>query len=292
RRLERSNCCSVHNPATARRLCNWAGQVDCPHLVSLLRQRSPRALARKGGGMRAIVAVAAAGAACLLALFGMGSLALAQQETPAVSAEEDEIVSPSWTGTVTPMDPTESEFTEEQLAAIGKVNAYFNELENLKGRFLQTDPDKKQMRGRFYVKKPGRFRFDYGSPSLKVIISDGRWLAIQDHDLNTEDVYELDNTPFRLLLRKDVDLARDARIIDVQEAEDVIILTMQDKDPDVPGRITLFLTKQPELTLKEWVTVDAQGLETRVQLSGLDTKDDLDPALFKRENITLKRFQQ
>lgn len=242
--------------------------------------------------MRAIVAVAAAGAACLLALFGMGSLALAQQETPAVSAEEDETVSPSWTGTVTPMDPTESEFTEEQLAAIGKVNAYFNELENLKGRFLQTDPDKKQMRGRFYVKKPGRFRFDYGSPSLKVIISDGRWLAIQDHDLNTEDVYELDNTPFRLLLRKDVDLLRDARIFDVQEVEDLIIITLQDKDPDVSGRITLFLTKDPELTLKEWVTIDAQGLETRVQLSQVDTTEDIDPNLFKRENLTLKKFQR
>jgi outer membrane lipoprotein-sorting protein len=242
--------------------------------------------------MRAIVAVAAAGAACLLALFGMGSLALAQQETPAVSAEEDETVSPSWTGTVTPMDPTESEFTEEQLAAIGKVNAYFNELENLKGRFLQTDPDKKQMRGRFYVKKPGRFRFDYGSPSLKVIISDGRWLAIQDHDLNTEDVYELDNTPFRLLLRKDVDLLRDARIFDVQEVEDLIIITLQDKDPDVSGRITLFLTKDPELMLKEWVTIDAQGLETRVQLSQVDTTEDIDPNLFKRENLTLKKFQR
>lgn len=242
--------------------------------------------------MRAIVAVAAAGAACLLALFGMGSLALAQQETPAASAEENETVSPSWTGTVTPMDPTESEFTEEQLAAIGKVNAYFNELENLKGRFLQTDPDKKQMRGRFYVKKPGRFRFDYGSPSLKVIISDGRWLAIQDHDLNTEDVYELDNTPFRLLLRKDVDLLRDARIFDVQEVEDLIIITLQDKDPDVSGRITLFLTKDPELMLKEWVTIDAQGLETRVQLSQVDTTEDIDPNLFKRENLTLKKFQR
>src|SRR5690606_29560289 len=251
-----------------------------------------RALTRKGGGMRAIVAVAAAGAACLLALFGMGSLALAQQETPAVSAEEDETVSPSWTGTVTPMDPTESEFTEEQLAAIGKVNAYFNELENLKGRFLQTDPDKKQMRGRFYVKKPGRFRFDYGSPSLKVIISDGRWLAIQDHDLNTEDVYELDNTPFRLLLRDGVDLMRDARILDVHTAEALIILTLQYKSPDVPGQITLFLSKTPQLDLRERATEGAQGIPTRGQLSSRDTTADLNPALFKRENLTLKRMQQ
>lgn len=242
--------------------------------------------------MRAISAVAAAVAACLLALAATDGPVLAQQET-APPAETSETASPGWTGTViaTP-DPNAPQFSEQQLAAIQKVSTYFNKLDNLKGNFLQTDPDKKQMRGKFYVKKPGRFRFDYGSPSLKVVISDGRWLAIQDHDLNTEDIYELDNTPFRLLLREDVDLLRDARIFDVQEVEDLIVITLQDKDPDVSGRITLFLGKDPELALKEWVTVDAQGLETRVQLSMLDTTEDLDPALFKRENLTLKKFQQ
>lgn len=244
--------------------------------------------------MRAISAMAAAGAACLLALSAAHcGPALAQQAQAAPQPDAAKAASPDWAGTINPaQDTTAAPFTEIQAAAVEKVSNYFNELKNLKGSFLQTDPDQKQMRGKFFVKRPGRFRFDYGAPSLKVIISDGRWLAIQDHDLNTEDVYELDNTPFRLLLGEDVDLARDAHIIDVQEADDVIILTMQDKDPDAPGRITLFMTKQPELTLKEWVTVDAQGLETRVQLSSLDTTEDLDPSLFKRENITLKKFQQ
>ena len=78
----------------------------------------------------------------------------------------------------------------------------------------------------------------------------------------------------------------------MQEVEDLIIITLQDKDPDVSGRITLFLTKDPELMLKEWVTIDAQGLETRVQLSQVDTTEDIDPNLFKRENLTLKKFQR
>ena len=97
--------------------------------------------------------------------------------------------------------------------------------------------------------------------SRQVIISDGNYLAIQDLDLNNEDRVALDQTPFRLLLRKDVDLLRDGRILEVHEADELIVLSLQDKDPDAPGRIKLFLVSKPTLELKEWVTTDAQGLK-------------------------------
>lgn len=237
-------------------------------------------------------AVWAAVFASLVALLAVaGTSASAQSTENAANAEQAQAADPNWAGTVTDAQE-QPQFAPEQIAAIQEVNRYFNELKNLKGSFVQTDPDKKQTRGKLFVKKPGRFRFDYGAPSLKVIVSDGTWLAIQDHDLNTEDVYELDNTPFRLLLRDNVDLLRDARILDVQAAEDLIVLTLQDRSPDAPGQITLFLSKAPQLELREWVTEDAQGLQTRVQLSNLDTTEDLNPALFKRENLTLKRIQQ
>jgi outer membrane lipoprotein-sorting protein len=116
-----------------------------------------------------------------------------------------------------------------------------------------------------------------------VIISDGRLLAIQDHDLNTENAVELNKTPFRLLLQKDVDLLRDARIAEVQEADDLIVLTLQDKSPDTPGRIKLFLAETPALELKEWVITDAQGLDTRIELSNVVRTEDIDQSLFKRE---------
>lgn len=178
-----------------------------------------------------------------------------------------------------------------QLEAVKKVSAYFADLKNLKGSFVQTGADNKRMRGKFFVKPPGRFRFDYASPSKQVIISDGNLLAIQDHDLKNEDVVQLDQTPFRILLRKDVDLIRDARISEVQEAADVIIVTLQDKSPDVPGRIKLFLVKSPALELKEWVTTDAQGLDTRVELSDVNRAEEIDAAMFKREPLGLLKNQ-
>lgn len=176
-------------------------------------------------------------------------------------------------------------FTDEQSAAIQAVNTYFNDLQNLQGRFIQLDPDKKKTKGKFYVNKPGKFRFDYARPSRKIVVSDGRFLAIQDLDLRNEDVYELDNTPFRILLRADVDLLRDARIIQVEHSPEAISVTLSDKDPDAAGQLTVILTRQPEVTLAGWVTYDAQGLQTKVDVSDLTKPEKLESSLFKRKEF-------
>jgi hypothetical protein len=45
---------------------------------------------------------------------------------------------------------------ERQVEIIKKVSAYFNDLINLKGAFVQTGVDNKRMRCKRYVKRPGR----------------------------------------------------------------------------------------------------------------------------------------
>ena len=193
-----------------------------------------------------------------------------------------------WSSEVAPASTTGDEgitLDAHQTKIVDDVSAYFESLQDLKGSFVQTDADNKKMKGKFFVKRPGRFRFDYALPSKQVIISDGQNLAIQDLDLNNEDRVSLDQTPFRLLLRKDVNLLRDAKILEVQQSSDLIVLTLEDKDPNSPGRIKLFLATKPAMELKEWVTTDAQGLDTQIQLSQLVKTDDLDGNLFKIQSL-------
>ena len=180
----------------------------------------------------------------------------------------------------------------EQAAAIETVDTYFNAMKNLQGRFQQIDPDKKKTRGKFYVHKPGKFRFDYARPSRKIVVSDGRFLAIQDLDLRNEDVYQLDNTPFRILLRANVNLLRDARVLQVEHSPEAVSVTLADKDPDAAGQLTVILTRQPEVALAGWITYDAQGLQTKVDVSQLSTPDKLKPELFKRAELYKDAVQQ
>ena len=131
------------------------------------------------------------------------------------------------------------------------------------------------------MKRPGRIRFEYAPPSKQLIISDGQQISIQDLDINTRDTVELDRTPFRMLLRKDVDFLRDANVLEVQEVEDLVIVALADKSPDAPGKIRLFLSKKPALELKEWVTTDAQGGDTRIEISDINKTEDIAADLFK-----------
>lgn len=168
----------------------------------------------------------------------------------------------------------------KQLEAIKQVDAYFTGLPDTKGAFVQTNADQKKMRGKFFMQRPGKFRFEYSPPSRQLIVSNGESLAIQDEDINTEDRVEIDKTPFRLLLRKEVNLARDAKIMELQESDDSVTVSLQDRSPESPGKIKLTLAKKPELQLKSWTTLDAQNLETTVEVTELSKVEKVDPELF------------
>ncbi|MGF1649575.1 MAG: outer membrane lipoprotein carrier protein LolA [Hyphomicrobiaceae bacterium] len=201
----------------------------------------------------------------------------------------------SWQGTVEAAPATGGAvagmFTADETAAIETVSAYFNTLTTLGARFTQTDADGTTTRGRVFVARPGKFRFEYARPSLKVVISDGRFLAIQNSDLQTEETYELNNTPFRMLLRDEVNLLRDAQVLQVEELPNQISLVLRDKDPDAPAAIKVVLTTAPEPALRGWITRDAQGLETKVELTDVAHGVQVEDKLFEREKFFLNRIR-
>ncbi len=201
-------------------------------------------------------------------------------------------VGAGWDSKVQPQPETSGQaLSAEQVAAIQAVNTYFNEVNALKGRFEQTNPDKRVQKGQFYLLRPGRFRFDYRRPSRQVIVSDGTYLAIQDLDLKNEDVYSLENTPFRILLRENVDLLRDAKILAVEQTDAQIAVTLTDKSPDAPGQITVYLAKGQATELAGWVTTDMQGGVTKVEVSDLSRPDSLKKELFTRQKLFMNSIQ-
>lgn len=158
---------------------------------------------------------------------------------------------------------------DEQIKAVERINAYFNNITNLQGSFEQVDATNKRSTGRFYVQRPGKIRFDYAPPSGLRIVADGRFLAIEDADLKTVEKYPIQSTPFRLLLTEAVDLGRDSRIIGVESQEGSLAISLEDKSGDAAGSIRLMFESGSELQLKQWMITDAQGLTTRVTVNDI-----------------------
>jgi outer membrane lipoprotein-sorting protein len=189
--------------------------------------------------------------------------------------------------------PRTSQFTgaPEQIAVVEKINAYFNNMTNLEGNFLQTDANDSRRKGKFFLQRPGKVLFDYSLPSKQKIISNGKYLAIEDHDLNTTDRYPLESTPFRLLLKEHVNLAEDAYIAALDVGENIVVLTVEDKEARGGGQIRLFFD-WPELQLREWIITDAQGLNTRIELASLEANKEVDPKLFTfSKEVGMPRFR-
>ena len=64
----------------------------------------------------------------------------------------------------------------------------------------------------------------------------------------------------------------------------MIVLALQDRAPTLPAVSSCSWPRKPALELKEWITTDAQGLDTRVELTEVNKAEDLDPGLFKPAN--------
>lgn len=188
-------------------------------------------------------------------------------ELPSSTVDEGE----AWEAVVEASSSPTPLIGDKQTQAVQRINAYFNSITNLQGRFEQVDPNNKRSKGRFYVQRPGKIRFDYAPPSALRIVADGSYLAIEDADLKTVEKYPIKSTPFRLLLAATVDLGRDARIVGVESQQGSLAISLEDKGGDAAGRIKLVFDASPDLTLKQWQIVDAQGLTTSVSVTEVVT---------------------
>ena len=173
--------------------------------------------------------------------------------------------------------PSKSSFLDPvQLEAVNAVNVYLNNIEHMEGDFIQINPDSTISEGRFYIRRPGRFRFDYTKPDSLLVVSDSVWLGIIDRELDTLDRYPIRYSPHYVLFKDNVNLLEDARILGIDFYEKFLVLSIEGLTDEEIGEITLHFhvrdsisESNTNLELYEWYIIDAQGFETNVKLSNV-----------------------
>ncbi len=164
--------------------------------------------------------------------------------------------------------------------SIRRLNTYLTDLISAQATFRQENADGTEITGTFYLKKPGKMRFEYDAPSDSLVIADGRTLAIFDAKSNVSPQrYPQRRTPLSLLSLENIDVTSSVFVRRIEEENGRAYMTMFDPEKPRNGQMVMIFETDP-MQLVEWVLTDRSGLETRVFLDPLETGVELRNRIF------------
>jgi outer membrane lipoprotein-sorting protein len=163
---------------------------------------------------------------------------------------------------------------------LDRLSDYINSLRTAEARFTQVNFDGTRSKGRLYIRRPNRMRFEYDPPDQTLVLASAGNVAIFDEKSNSPpERYPLRRTPLNLILGNRVNLARAGMVTGHGEEGGMTTVTAQDPENPEYGSITLYFSSAP-VALREWLITDEAGQETRVILDDLVTGKDYPGTLF------------
>jgi len=168
-------------------------------------------------------------------------------------------------------------------AAVQRVETYLNAMRTLRARFLQIAQNGASAEGLAWISRPGRMRFDYDPPEPLLLVASGGQVMMLDRQLGQPTIVPASSTPLGLLLREDIRLSGDVTVTGTERSGGLLRIGIARTNAPAEGRLTLVFDEQP-MQLRQWAVLDAQGRETRVTLSAIDTTVRPDNIIFDFNN--------
>ncbi len=169
-----------------------------------------------------------------------------------------------------------------------QLDRFLHGLDTLKSDFDQMvyTPDRKQpirSKGTFYLKRPGKFRWDYSEPE-QLIVADGSQIWLYDPDLEQVSVQSqrsaLAGTPAMLLISGEP-VSKAFRVSDRGSSEGMAWVELEPRDPESQFvRIRLAFSDN---LLRRMQMEDKFGQRTRFRFTGIQVNPRLDDDLFRFE---------
>jgi len=176
-------------------------------------------------------------------------------------------------------DPHAVVLSDSDQAQLRGIETYLNGLHTLKAKFLQIGPDGATTTGTAWLDRPGRMRFEYDPPSPLLLVAGHGTVVFRDNKADQTSNIPMEQTPLGLLLRNEIRLSGDVTVTDFQHSPGKLQITAVKTASPGDGSLTLIMNADP-MALEGWSVVDAEGRQTRVQLSQAVLGGQFDPALF------------
>lgn len=160
-----------------------------------------------------------------------------------------------------------------------KAENYLQNLREAKAEFDLIAPDETMRSGIFYLKRPGRLRFEYSGVYNDLIVADGTLIHFYDAASNQSQSAPIQSTLANFFLRSNMSLRDNLDVAGIEEIDEHVHITLVQKENADSGNITLSFQQSP-FELKGWRVAEFNGNVTRMRLKDLDKNTDLSPTLF------------
>lgn len=165
---------------------------------------------------------------------------------------------------------------------IQKAEAYFRGLKTAQANFIQTSPGGSQLRGKFYLSRPGKLRFEYDPPNKDFVVADGLFIYFYDAQMKQQSNAPISQTLADFLLRKNLKLSGDLKVTKIMHSGGFVQITVVQRQDQSSGSLVLAFSEDKDTGgyhLRKWRILDAVGNITETELFnvkyGVALKDNL-----------------
>lgn len=180
-----------------------------------------------------------------------------------------------------------AKIAKKDAKTVEKISKHFSSVPTMMGEFVQFGPNGEQTGGRFFIKRPGKVRFDYAKPSPILVKADGKTVGVHNRKLKTWDFFPLSKTPLKLLLSNRIDV-NDKSIKSVKTEKDLTTVVLGNKNIFGNSKITLMFDPKT-FDLRQWTITDNQGKDTSVMIFNVQRNIDLNRRLFHMDQRAIIR---
>lgn len=162
---------------------------------------------------------------------------------------------------------------------VKQAETYLQNLREAKADFELIAPDESMRSGTFYLKRPGRLRFEYSGIHKDLIVADGTLIHFYDSSVDQSQSAPIQSTLANFFLRSKMSFGGDLEVAKVEEDTEYAHITLVQKDSPDTGNITLSFGKNP-IILKGWRVSEYNGNVTRMRLKNVVENPKLANNLF------------
>lgn len=164
-------------------------------------------------------------------------------------------------------------------ADIERVEKYLTGLTTIVSDFTQFAPDGTLTNGKFFLKRPGKMRWQYNPPTPVLIVASGKQLVFFDRELEQVTYIPIDESLIGFMAKEQIRFDETVGITKFEKEHNVIRITLAERDKPTEGSLMLELTENP-MIIRNMVITDSAGQVTSVSLNNAKFGSKLEDKFF------------